>query len=463
MSLRLRLTVTYIALLIPALVAFSLVIYLITSSRLYSSLDDGLHAHIDTVRTQVSPEAPLTDPTLTDRLLSVDELAVGFAFKVVSRNGDIVYASPRPLARKLPDPANFEAHNKTTMDWKSGKQSIRVSYERLSNNEGDTSGYVVGAVSTEQSDDALERLQGVFALGGILIVILTGVPAYMLAGRALLPVREVSAHAARIERLATFNLTLPTPRGGGEIPELVRTFNAMITRVRRVLVSQRDFLAISSHELRRPLTVLRTYIDVLDDDKLPEAVRKRSLDDMRFEANAMSRLITDLLILAREGEATNYVDEVDVNAICERLMSRLKEQDGNHRYSYVADGDGKVLGDSERIEQMVSNLLDNAAQHTPENGSINLDLAAQNGSVVISVSDTGNGIPADEQPHIFERFFRGAEARTAKLDGYGLGLVIVKHVAEMHGGQVSFISRSGQGSTFTIELPKAGSEPVRAS
>ena len=153
----------------------------------------------------------------------------------------------------------------------------------------------------KQTDNALEEMRATFAVGVLLILMLTGGPAYLLAGRALQPMRTVSQRAAEIERTGDFERTLP-PSGSGDTAELVETFNAMIGRVHRMLLAQRDFLANSSHELRRPLTVIRTYIDVLEDPRLGEEERAASLREMREEAEMMAKLIADLLLISREGE-----------------------------------------------------------------------------------------------------------------------------------------------------------------
>jgi signal transduction histidine kinase len=284
----------------------------------------------------------------------------------------------------------------------------------------------------------------------------TGLPAYVLAGRALSPVRQVSALASDIERTADFTKRLPPNAPSGETAELVQTFNSMIERVERMLVSQRDFLAESSHELRRPLAVLRTYIDLLQEPDLPESERISSIEDMRHEAEAMARLISDLLLLSRDGQQAMRRGEVDLSGICERLVARLREQDCAHKIEAKTERGLKVVGDSEKIEQMIRNLLENASQNTPANGEIDLNLSNGRGFARIEVRDSGRGIPLDEQGHIFDRFFRGREARNARAEGTGLGLAIVKHVAESHGGTVAFVSAPGSGTAFTVSLP---SEP----
>ncbi len=335
-----------------------------------------------------------------------------------------------------------------------------MAYEPVEQPDGTTVGYIESATSLKQTDDALDQLVSVFVAGGILVVLATGGPAYFLAGRALTPVRQVSAMASDIERTADFSKQLPQNATRGETAELVRTFNAMIGRVDRMLVAQRDFLADSSHELRRPLAVIRTYIDVLREPGLAEAERRACLAEMTLEADSMAHLLSDLLMLSREGEQAMRRGEVDVSGICNRLIARLKDRDSQHRIHSEMAPRVTVIGDAERIERMISNLLDNAAENTPVNGEIDLRLSLARGMALIEVEDSGRGIPAEEQAQVFSRFFRGQSARSLRADGAGLGLAIVKHVAESHGGEVEFASASGRGTTFTVRLPALAVESL---
>jgi len=235
--------------------------------------------------------------------------------------------------------------------------------------------------------------------------------------------------------------------------ELVATFNAMIGRVERTLEAHRAFLADSSHELRRPLTVLRMNIDILNDPALPPKEREACLREVRREAETMSRLLADLLLLSREGAQAFDRAPVDYTSLCREAMARLRTQDTRHDLrSNVAEGVG-VMGDKERLAQMVWNLLDNAARYTPNGGRIELRLLRLDSLARLEVEDTGMGISEEELPQIFDRFYRSEQARATGADGVGLGLSIVKHVAEAHGGGVRVGSQPGRGTTFTVDLP----------
>ncbi|HEY7268390.1 MAG TPA: HAMP domain-containing protein, partial [Dehalococcoidia bacterium] len=274
MTLRFRLTLALIGLLVPALVAFSVVVYFIASKRLYGALDDSLQSRVDAVEAQLPHDHALTSSDITFSNIAMIEgpPSTGYSFRILDVNGRLLYASLAARGRDMPDPQSFK-NGSRFMTRETANQNLRLTYEPLMSPAGEALGYIESATSLKQTDRAINELIGVFVSGGILVVLATGVPAYVLAGRTLRPVRQVSALAADIERTADFTKRLPPSAPKGETAELVRTFNAMISRVERMLVSQRDFLAESSHELRRPLAVLRTYIDLLQEPGLPESER----------------------------------------------------------------------------------------------------------------------------------------------------------------------------------------------
>ncbi len=440
--------------LVPALAAFSAAVYFIASARTYAALDEELLGRIDNVRLALAGQDPLDREALNRRLAPIDSASTAdFVFKVVADDDRVLYASSRVAAINLPARGSLNPEPDVAQTWGHGNGEIRVAYETYSV-EGGPPAYVIGAVSFKQTDAAIDELRGVLIAGAILVVLLTGAPAYYLAGRSLRPVREVAARAAEIERTGDFANALPYPASRrDEMAELVHAFNAMVERVIRMLAVQRDFLSHSSHELRRPLTVLRTYIDLLAHPDLPEDRREASLKEMRSEAESMSHMISNLLVLSREQEPSQLLLPVDLSALAERLVSQSRERAGSRPISFQADDGAFVLGDREGLEHMVANLVDNAIQYTPPSGSIAVGVEKRGSTVRLSVRDTGFGISENEQSRVFDRFFRGQAAVEASPDGSGLGLVIVKHVAESHGGNVHFESQPGLGTSFVVEMP----------
>jgi two-component system OmpR family sensor kinase len=459
-SLRLRLTFLYLGFLAVALVAFGVVAYVIAAKNVYDNLDDSLSARVQTVDSSLETAAgPLSEQDIDSSRRELERETSGdVVFQIRGLDGRLLYSS-QPASRELPLPKNVSTAGQTFTSRKVQGRRLRVLYQPVIR-DGQTLGSVVAGQSLQETDEALDEIRKVFIFGGLAVLLLTTGPTYALARRALNPVRQVSQLARDIERTADFTRRLPTPRGGGEMKELVATFNAMIDRVEQALVAQRSFLADSSHELRRPLTVLRTDIDILNDPSLPAEEREACFEEMRAEAEAMSRLLSDLLLLSREEKQAIGEAPVDYSLLCEQAVARLRTQDAHHKTVAEVVPGVRVQGDRERLAQMLWNLLENAAQYTPDGGQIELHLRLVNGFARVEVQDTGIGIAENDMPHVFDRFYRGEGAQAVREDGVGLGLAIVKYVAEAHGGMARASSQPGCGTTLSVDIPlAAGASP----
>jgi len=459
-SLRLRLTFLYLGFLAVALVAFGVVAYVIAAKNVYDNLDDSLSARVQTVDSSLETAAgPLSEQDIDSSRRELERETSGdVVFQIRGLDGRLLYSS-QPASGELPLPRNVSTAGQTFTSRKVQGRRLRILYQPVTR-DGQTLGSVVAGQSLQETDEALDEIRKVFIFGGLAVLLLTTGPTYALARRALNPVRQVSQLARDIERTADFTRRLPTSRGGGEMKELVATFNAMIDRVEQALVAQRSFLADSSHELRRPLTVLRTNIDILNDPALPAEEREACVQEMRAEAEAMSRLLSDLLLLSREEKQAIGEAPVDYSLLCEQAVARLRTQDAHHKTVAEVVPGVRVQGDRERLAQMLWNLLENAAQYTPDGGQIELHLRPVNGFARVEVQDTGIGIAEEDLPHVFDRFYRGEGARAIRADGVGLGLAIVKYVAEAHTGTATVSSQPGRGTTFSVDIPlAAGASP----
>jgi signal transduction histidine kinase len=220
-----------------------------------------------------------------------------------------------------------------------------------------------------------------------------------------------------------------------------------------MLLAQRAFLADSSHELRRPLTVLRTNIDVMNDPALSERDRHTIEVEMRAEAESMSRLVTGLALLSREGELAFQLAATSLPELCSDALDEARSTHPQRTFlADIADGIC-VNADAERLAQAVANLLQNAAMYSRPGGAVQLTLRLDNGLARIDVIDEGPGLSPADIEHAFDRFYRGSSARSSEPGGFGLGLAIVKHVVEAHGGSVSLSSAPGSGTLASILLP----------
>jgi two-component system phosphate regulon sensor histidine kinase PhoR len=236
-----------------------------------------------------------------------------------------------------------------------------------------------------------------------------------------------------------------------------------VTDLRRLERMRQDFVANASHELKTPLASIKAYAETLLDWALnDEAVNRRFLERIDEQVDRLNMLILDMLSLARLESGQEFFEHGPL-----RLVPVLEKCVEAHRDRAAAgglalvfdpgplDGDVQVLADEEAIRQVFDNLVDNAIKYTPEDGEVRVSCSLAPSAVVVEVSDTGVGIPRDDLPRIFERFYRVDKARSRELGGTGLGLAIVKHLVSSLRGQIAVTSRPGAGSRFTVQLPRA--------
>ena len=460
MTLRLRLTLLYVGLLAAALAVTGITGYVIAAHRIYAGLDDSLTLRAQAVALALEPiGTEFNQEDIENNKGELDALAskADLVFQLRRADGTVLYSSAQPPSGSLPPPDDTRSlvGGFATKDVRG--EDTRILYQPLP-----TGGSIEVGESLSGANGAVSEIRDVIVVGGLAALLVTAVSGYTLSGRALRPVRNVSQMARDIEETADFTRRLDKSAGEGEVRELVSAFNAMIERVEQTLAHQKSFLADSSHELRRPLSVLQTNVDILSRPNLSQADRERCVAEVRVEAQIMRRLVADLLMLAREESQSIERARVDFSAVCERALARVRQEDSHELREEIEPGI-VVLGDGERLDQMVGNLLDNAVQYTPREGRVAFGLQRFNGRVQLEVRDTGQGIKADEIAHVFERFYRGESARASRPAGTGLGLAIVKYVAEAHGGTVSVVSEPTNGTTFVVELPIPGDGGTRQS
>lgn len=318
-------------------------------------------------------------------------------------------------------------------------------------------GSLIVGESMHVQEATLRRIGGLLLLAGAIGGLVALLGGWMLTARALGPIREITRVARRIAATGRFEQRIAVPPRRDELGELAATFNDMLARLERTFGRQKEFLADASHELRGPLMVIRGNLDLLRLD-LPPAERAQSVREATEEVDRMANLVSDLLFLS-EVDAPETVAHAPValHEVVAEVYARARDVDGGQHELALAENDpATVLGDRERLGQMVWNLVENGLRYTPPGGRVTLALRRQGQVAEVLVADTGIGIPAEHLPRIFERFYRVDRARSRSQGGTGLGLAIVKQIAEAHGGQVRVRSEPGVGSTFTVALPATG-------
>jgi heavy metal sensor kinase len=319
----------------------------------------------------------------------------------------------------------------------------------------------VGLGVVNRTLQEMRNLLLAFSAPALIAVCICG---WFLAGRVLNPVENIT-RAMRKINAENLNQRLPIGRARDEISRLAETFNSMLSRLEESFRRVNQFSGDASHELRTPLTILKGETEVaLRWAKDPDEFRKM-LESSMEEIDRMGRIIEDLLILAKSeaGGKSLEIKEISLSDLLQELYLQAKTlgEPKNIQPELKLDvtEEIRMRGDELRLRQLFLNLISNAVKYTPEGGKVEITLATRGKEAVVTVSDTGIGIPAEHLPHIFDRFYRIDKARNREDGGTGLGLAIVQSLAHAHDGRIAVSSIPGEGSTFTVYLPLAGPAP----
>ncbi len=275
--------------------------------------------------------------------------------------------------------------------------------------------------------------------------------------RELLESATLSAFSAREITLGDKHLivTARSAEGGGAVVTFLD-----VTEIRRLEMVRRDFVANASHEMKTPLTSMRGFAETLLEDDPPEDLRRDFLGLIRSNTLRLQNLVDDLLDLSRleSGGWVAKAEEVDIAPLVEEIWDGFRHSASERKLAFSLEGNAAVIADEQGLSQIVRNLIENAVQYTPDQGSISVLIREDGPRAWIEVRDTGIGIPTAALPRIFERFFRVDPARSRAAGGTGLGLAIVRHLAEAMAGEVRAESELGQGTCISVALPKVPEE-----
>lgn len=327
-------------------------------------------------------------------------------------------------------------------------------------NDGPGVAAIVTSAATGTAQLGPRRLLVGMVVSGPFILVASILIGYFLAGRTLSPLDTIINEIEAITDGRSLHRRVISVRSTEELARLSTTLNNMLVRLERSFMSLRRFTADASHELKTPLTVLRSGIErAITHPSAPPAVLE-VLEETLVEVNRMAELVDSLLMLARadEGRAPLHLEKADIRGLLSEVAetaSILGEQASVNVSVEVPSEAVVVAVDRSRVRQLFMNLLTNAIKYTGKGGNVWIRCRPGDGHLVFTVQDTGIGIASSELPHIFDRFWRAdvARSRTGERPGVGLGLAICKWIAEAHGGSISVESQRGQGTTFTVTLP----------
>ncbi|HEX7022378.1 MAG TPA: HAMP domain-containing sensor histidine kinase [Trueperaceae bacterium] len=363
----------------------------------------------------------------------------GVIIQVYDTEGRLLLASDEVFSKTALPTDVVLAARKSTTDWR-GQLANRPVQAALAPYPY---GVVAVLAQTSYITEALAQLARALGLTALVLVALSGLTGYLVAGAAMRPITQLARSAAKLgpDHLSPIQYRGPND----ELGQLSGTLNELIARLKESMDAQRSFLAETSHELRTPLTSLQGFLERAVRRADPES--RRELADARRIARSMSRLVADLLQLSR-GELVRELVPHLLDPATDILGPVGEEFPG----VCVEAAPGEILiGDPERLRQLVRNLTANAVRAAGAN-AVTLRLQPETDWLTIEVSDRGPGIPPDVLPRIFDKFYKGAGG------GAGLGLAIAKQIAEMHHAELHVTSTPGQGTTFTLRLPRLEEE-----
>lgn len=452
MSLRIRLTLLYSLLMGGVLLIFGGAAYMLVNNVLVSRVDDVL-ADVKkefvalAVVDRLEEVSFVAEPAKVDVDISVQ--IWGLDNKLQASFGSLGQSNVAfyPLNRSSMQEAGFHETHLNNIH-------LRVLNVPLSHNNKRVAVMQI-ATNMETVATARAYLLSVLAVIWVYGVIIAGILSWFTLGRALEPLKSIVETAENINRADDLSRRIPQLGSDeDEIGSLIGTFNKTLERLEGLFTSQQRFLADVSHELRTPLTVVKGNVDLM---RRMKRFDEESLTSIDQEAGRLTRLVGGLLLLAQaeSGKLPLNFQPVELDLLITEVFQEMRIIAGDKVHVHLNEIDQMLVnGDRDRMKQVLINLVANAIQYTPQNGDVFLSLAKVGNQARIVCRDTGPGIPAEDLPHIFERFYRAEKSRTrGKSTGFGLGLSITKWIVEHHSGRIEVNSKEGQGTTFAIWLP----------
>ena len=457
LSIGVRLMLWYLAIFAVGEIVFGASMWLILRHNLYDIVDDSLESQIEDLKNFLATQK--TEAPVAKLQEEVNETYAiehsGDFLQIYLETGDLIYRSSflekHPAILMPPDQIKRPIFRSRRVDG----HHFRFAYEKLNVN-----GHTYTVEMGVHAGDAVATLHLfrssllMFAPGLLLVAAVVG---YWMSRRALGPVDALVRTAHEIGG-ANLNSRLHKLETGDELQRLSDTLNEMLDRIETAFRRVTQFTADASHELRTPVSLIRTEAELALRRSRGEAEYKESLRHILFEAERTTALIEQLLSIARadSGRETLHIQAVDLCQTLIHLVDSWKQVATIRALQFSASVDETntfVMGDETMLRRLIDILLDNAFKYTPSPGSVRLSLEHKGDSAMITVQDSGVGIAEEDQVKIFERFYRVDKARSRAQGGTGLGLAIAQWIVTQHRGSIRVESRAGEGATFRVELP----------
>ena len=469
MTIRVRLTLLYVSLLAIAMLVFSIATLSVLNWTLRRQVDASLQKAAEDIQAEGIVNAMPTaggSPRVSElirefSMLQVNSLdAPGLFVQIWLYDPAIERLYLHDFSWNLLgvgysgalDPLALGVNAEVRRDCLVNGHHLRVFTRPLALN-GQVWGYIQVATSLNTVDAAIDRLLRIMVIGGAATLLVALVLGDYLTRRALRPIDTIAQTARQITAADDLSRRIPYDGPPDELGQLTRVFNKTLERLERLFNVQRRFVADVSHEMRTPLTIIRGNLDLMRRYGYDEEV----MHAIEGEARRMSRLVDELLLLARAdaGHLTLNKEVVSLDTLVLEVYNQARMLSDDVSVTLGQLDQALVLGDADRLKQLLLNLVTNGVKYTPAGGTVTLSLARENGWACVRVADTGIGIAEKDLPHIFDPFYRVDPARSRAQGGTGLGLSIAHWIAEAHNGRISVSSEVGKGSVFTVALPLA--------
>jgi heavy metal sensor kinase len=457
LPIRLRLTLWYCAMFATAAVLLSGSSWWMLRRSLMVTEYHELQERAEDVQlllTQIGPGA--SQELVRQKFKEIYEVKDdGKYLQVFDQNGNWIYRSKRLIEQGL-QPVSPQAipADGTITEFHQGTRYVRVlSYAIKANGQA----YCVQTgVALNKSMVLLSAFRTQLLLLTPAVLILAAIGGHFMGRKALAPVAAIATEVRRIND-RSLDIRLPIATTNDEISNLSETLNQMLDRVESGVRSVRNFTANAAHELRTPLALIRTEVEVALSRPRTADEYRESCEQVQIEAVRLTGLIDSLLMLARvdAGTETLRFEPLDANQLVQRLGDKWKTVTRLAFLDFkieLAPAPVFIHGDSNSLQRLLTILLDNAVRYTPPGGAITMSIEKQNGGVVFSVKDTGIGISPEHQPRIFERFYRVDRVRNDVNQGSGLGLALAQWISEKHHGTLSVESAVAVGTTLRFSI-----------
>lgn len=456
MSLRLRLTLLYTTLLGGTLLLFGALVYSLVSLVLLAQVDNTLNQQVAVMTgglLRVNANNQF-DPRILSDFQPIDSTLI---FQVWGSDRHLQVERPRGWQVPL-DEQGLRTGRPVFNSTRSRDIHLRVLSVPLTSPRG-PAGVLQVALNLGLLDATQQTLATVLIGLAVVSMALAGIAGWLITGQALAPLASATQIATRITRADDLSRRIPLAGNESEeVAQMISAFNETLSRLEGLFTSQRRFLADVSHELRTPLTVIKGEVGLM---RKFGQVDEESLTSVEAEVDRLTRLVGDLLLLAQaeSGRLPLDIKPVELDTIMLDVFQQMRTLAGEKLQLVIDEIDQvQVNADRDRIKQVLVNLIGNAIQYTPTGGKVILKLEKANDRARLTVTDTGPGIPAQDLPHIFERFYRGERSRKRtggpQSSGFGLGLSIAYWIIRSHGGSIEVSSREGHGTTFCLWLPQ---------